>query len=46
MLRFNKVTYFSLLFKFILSKRFSNSLSGSDNFTIPRINKGSIPSVL
>ena len=30
MLRFDKATYLSLLFKFILSERFSNSLWGSD----------------
>ena len=30
MLKFDKATYLSLLFKFILSERFSNSLSGSD----------------
>ena len=30
MLRFDKATYLSLLFKFILSERLSNSLSGSD----------------
>ena len=30
MLRFNKATYLSLLFKFILSERLNNSLRGSD----------------
>ena len=30
MLRFDKATYLSLLFKFILSQRLSNSLCGSD----------------
>ena len=30
MLKFDKATYLSLLYKFILSERFSNSLSGSD----------------
>ena len=30
MLRFDKATYSSLLFKFILSERLSNSLLGSD----------------
>ena len=30
MLRFGKATYLSLLFKFILSERFSNSLRGSN----------------
>ena len=30
MLKFDKVTYLSLLFNFILSKRLSNSLSGLD----------------
>ena len=30
MLRFDKATYLSLLFKFILSERSSNSLCGSD----------------
>ena len=30
MLRFDKTTYLSLLFKFILSERLSNNLWGSD----------------
>ena len=30
MLKFDKATYFSLLFKFVLSERSSNSLRGSD----------------
>ena len=30
MLRLDKATYLSLLFKFILSERLSNSLRGSD----------------
>ena len=35
MLSFNKATYLLLLFKFILSKRLSNSLYGSDVLLFP-----------
>ena len=35
MLRFYKATYLSLLFKFILSERLSNSLLGSDFLIFP-----------
>ena len=44
MLRFDKATYLSLLFKSILSERLSNSLSGY--FIIFKIHKYSIHSAL
>ena len=44
MLRFDKATYLSLLFKFILSERLTNSMLGY--FTFSRIHKYSIQSVL
>ena len=37
MLRFDKVTYLSLLFKFTLSERLSNSLWGLDVLLIPEL---------
>ena len=37
MLRFDKATCLSFLFKFILSERLSNSLSGSDVLLFPEI---------
>ena len=44
MLRFDRATYLSLLFKFIFSERLSNTLLGC--FTILRIRKYSIHSIL
>ena len=35
MLRFDKTTYLSLLFKFILSQRLSSTLRGSDILLFP-----------
>ena len=46
MLRFDKASYLSLIFKFILSERLSNSVGGSDTFLIFRIHKYTIHSVL
>ena len=42
MLQFDKATYLSLLFMFILSGRLSNTLCGSDVSAISRIHKYSI----
>ena len=39
MLRFDKATYLSLLFKFILPERLSNNLCGSDVLLFYRTHK-------
>ena len=46
MLGFDKVTYLFLFFKFILSERLSNSFARMRCFTILRIHKCGIHSVL
>ena len=46
MLRFDKSTYLSLLFKFIFFERLNNSLRGSDILFFLRIHKCSINFVL
>ena len=42
MLRFDKATYLSLLFKFIFSERLSDNLCELDVFTVFRVHKYSI----